>query len=60
MSVNMFLGSFYLLTSVTRAENGFSHAYILMIRIPDTTSFMMRILLSVRRAVLLLKQNKKI
>lgn len=47
-----------LLTSVTRAENGFSHAYILMILMPDTTSFMMRILLSVRTAVLLLQRIK--
>lgn len=47
----------YLLTSETRAENGFSHAYILMILIPETTSFMMRILLSARTAVLLLKKQ---
>lgn len=39
----------------TRAANGFSQAYIFMILIPDTTSFMVRILLSVRVAVLLLK-----
>lgn len=41
--------------SETRAANGFSQAYIFMILIPDTTSFIMRILLSVRVAVLLLK-----
>lgn len=46
----------YLLTSVTKAENGFSQAYILMILMPDTTSFIMRILLSVRTAVLLLQK----
>lgn len=47
----------YRLTSVTRAENGFSHAYILMILMPDSTSFMIQILLSARVADLLL--NKK-
>lgn len=46
----------YLLTSETRAAKGFSQAYILMIRIPETTSFMMRILLSVCAAVLLLRK----
>lgn len=48
----------HLLTSVTRAENGFSQAYILMILMPDTTSFMMRILLSVWSAVLVLQKIK--
>lgn len=46
---------FHLLTSEMRAAKGFSQAYILMIRIPDTTSFMVRILLSVSTAVLLLR-----
>lgn len=45
---------FHLRTSEIRAAKGFSQAYILMIRIPDTTSFMVRILLSVSTAVLLL------
>lgn len=46
--------------SATRVANGFSQAYIFMILIPDTTSFIVRILLSVRVAVLLLKtKNKK-
>lgn len=44
----------YLLTSQTRAENGFSHAYILMILMPDSISFMIRILLSAWAADLLL------
>lgn len=44
----------YLLTEVTTAEKGISHAYILMILMPDTTSFMMRILWSASTAVLLL------
>lgn len=48
-------GQTYLLMSETRAANGFSQAYILIILIPDTTSFIVRILLSVRVAVLLLK-----
>lgn len=49
------LWHFHLLTSAMRAAKGFSQAYILMIRIPDTTSFMVRILLSVSTAVLLLR-----
>lgn len=49
---------FYFLTSETSAANGFSQAYILMILIPDTTSFIVRILLSVKAAVLLLKRVK--
>lgn len=44
----------YLLTAATTAEKGISHAYILMILMPDTTSFMMRILWSASIAVLLL------
>lgn len=50
---------YHLLTSETRAAKGFSHAYILMILIPDTTSFIVRILLSVRAAVLLLEYSNK-
>lgn len=48
-------GKTYLLMLETRAANGFSQAYIFMILIPDTTSFIVRILLSVSVAVLLLK-----
>lgn len=48
-------GQNYLLMLETRAANGSSQAYILIILIPDTTSFIVRILLSVRVAVLLLK-----
>ena len=36
---------------------GFSHVYILIIRIPDSISFMVRILWSVRRAVLILSRE---
>lgn len=49
---------FYPLTSETSAAKGFSQAYILMILIPDTTSFIVRILLSVRTAVLLLDRRR--
>lgn len=48
-------GKTYLLMLETRAANGFSQAYIFMILIPDTTSFIVRILLSASAAVLLLK-----
>lgn len=54
----MLLFGFYLRTSVTRAAKDFSQAYILMILIPDTTSFIVRILLSVRTAVLLLWRKR--
>lgn len=51
--------NFYRRTSVTRADSGFSQAYILIILMPDTTSFMMRIRPSVRTDVLLLNEIHK-
>lgn len=50
--------SIYLLTSSTNAAKGFSQPYILMTRIPEMTSFMVRILSSVKTAVSALKQQK--
>ena len=45
----------YPLNRETRDAKGFSQAYILMMRMPDTTSFMVRILLSVSTTVLFLQ-----
>lgn len=47
----------YLLTSFTSEANGFSQPYIFITRIPEMTSFMVRILSSVRTAVSALKQR---
>lgn len=47
----------YLLTSFTSKANGFSQPYIFITRIPEMTSFMVRILSSVRTAVSALKQR---
>lgn len=47
----------YLLTSFTSEANGFSQPYIFITRIPEMTSFMVRILSSVRIAVSALKQR---
>lgn len=47
----------YLLTSSTNPTKGFSHPYIFITRIPEMTSFIVRILSSVRTAVSALKQQ---
>lgn len=47
----------YLLTSSTKAAKGFSHPYIFITRIPEMTSFIVRILSSVKTAVSALKTN---
>lgn len=52
--------SIYLLTSSTNAAKGFSHPYIFITRIPEMTSFIVRILSSVKTAVSALKQQTEI